>query len=302
MTRVPALLARVAALPPVAAARRLYARAPRRRRLAGLWSAAMILAAATLVRWPVAVPAYHPRFRASTLTEVHTQLPGTVVQVFVREGQRVRRGDSLLQLDPAAVSLARAALGDESWREQQEGAAAQGLGDAAGEQLHYTQSAALMQERAVLDTEIAALTVRAPDGGVVLTSDPGALVGARLAAGARVLTLGRTDTLTLEFEIAQRDVGRVDTGQVVRLRVDGDLGAGPPVEGRITSLGELPAGDPPGGRVRFPARAAVPNPGRRLAPGLALHASVLTGRASFAYHALRGPERWLRLLLWRWRP
>jgi len=137
--------------------------------------------------------------------------------------------------------------------------------------------------------------VRAPVSGMVLTPRPEERLGGRLEAGDLAVTLGRTDTLELEFGVAQRDIARVAAGQTVRLRVD----ALPQrtFEGRVSFLGELPVDSLPD--VRFPVRAKVPNSDGLLRPGMAAHVKVLTQSTSVAGRALRGPVRWLRLVWWR---
>ena len=73
---------------------------------------------------------------------------------------------------------------------------------------------------ALLDEELELTTLRAPVGGVVLTPHVSERVGSSLEEGDLLLTIGRTDSLELEFGVAQRDIGRVRPGQEVRLRVD----------------------------------------------------------------------------------
>ena len=62
--------------------------------------------------------------------------------------------------------------------------------------------------------------VRAPVSGMVLTPRPEERTGTSLEEGDLLLTLGRTDSLELEFGVDQQDIARVRPGQEVRLRVD----------------------------------------------------------------------------------
>jgi cobalt-zinc-cadmium efflux system membrane fusion protein len=130
---------------------------------------------------------------------------------------------------------------------------------------------------------------------VVLTPHLHESVGASLEEGDLLLSLGRTDSLELEFGVDQRDVSRVRTGQRVRLRVD----ALPQrtFEGRVSSLGQLPVDSAT--PVRYPVRAYVANLDGVLKPQMAAHARVLTEPASAVSQLLRGPLRWARLLWWR---
>jgi multidrug efflux pump subunit AcrA (membrane-fusion protein) len=121
------------------------------------------------------------------------------------------------------------------------------------------------------------------------------LVGRSLEEGDLLLTVGRTDSLELEFGVAQRDIGRVRPGQEVRLRVD----AMPQrtFVGRVRSVAPMPADSAE--EVVYPVRAIVANPDGALKPSMAAYARVLTEPASAATRLLRGPARWARLLWWR---
>ena len=130
---------------------------------------------------------------------------------------------------------------------------------------------------------------------MVLTPRVQELVGRSLEEGDLLLTLGRTDSLELEFGVAQRDIGRVRPGQEVRLRVD----AMPQrtFVGRVRSVAPTPADS--ADDVQYPVRAIVANPDGVLKPSMAAYARVLTDPASAATRLVRGPARWVRLLWWR---
>jgi Multidrug resistance efflux pump len=138
-------------------------------------------------------------------------------------------------------------------------------------------------------------TLRAPVGGIVLTPHVGDRVGTSLQEGDLLLAIGRTDSLELEFGVAQRDIGRVRPGQEIRLRVD----AMPQrtFTGRVRVVAPIPADS--GGDVLYPVRAMVPNPDGVLKPSMGAYVRVLTDPASAATRLLRGPVRWTRLLWWR---
>ena len=131
--------------------------------------------------------------------------------------------------------------------------------------------------------------------GLVLTPRLDERTGSSLSEGDQLLVLGRTDTLELEFGVAQQDILRVRPGQDVRLRVD----ALPTrtFEGRVTSIAQLPMERD--GEVMYPVRAAVANSDGLLKPEMAAHARVLTDPASTLTRALRAPARWIRLTWWR---
>jgi multidrug resistance efflux pump len=154
---------------------------------------------------------------------------------------------------------------------------------------------ALRQELALLDEQLGYTTVKAPVPGVVLTPHVNEKVGASLDEGDLLLTLGRTDTLELEFGVGQQEIGRVEPGQAVHLRVD----ALPQrtFVGRVTSIGQLPTDSGPS--VHYPVRASIENSSGLLKPQMAAYARVLTRPASAMDRLLRAPARWTRLLWWK---
>jgi multidrug efflux pump subunit AcrA (membrane-fusion protein) len=131
--------------------------------------------------------------------------------------------------------------------------------------------------------------------GVVLTPRPEERAGSWAEAGGSVIVLGRTDTLELEFGVDQRDIGRVRTGEEIRLRVD----AYPQrtFAGHLTGIAAV--GMDSAGTVVFPVRAVVPNADGALRPGMVAYARVLTASSSLLSRVTREPVRRLRLLWWR---
>ena len=281
-----------------AAKQRRFLALPRRRKMIYAGALVLLLAALTLIRWPLRVPGESPLFRASHHTDVRAMVPGIVSRVLVNEGTPVARGQLLLQLRDPALESARSARAADVLGADREAARAAANGDAAEEQIQRARLEGLRQELRILDQDIAALGIRAPAAGVVLSARPEELEGRGIAAGQTLVTLGRTDTVTLEFGVDQRDIERIRTGQTARLRIAALPGR--TFEGRVASLGLLPTDSGP--KVHFPVRVDVANPGGELRPGMAANVRVLTQPASLATRMVRGPARWLRLFWWRIKP
>ena len=257
--------------------------------------ALLLIAALTLIRWPLRIVGEEPHFRPLAFAPVRALVDGVVERVLVREGTRVDRGTPLALLRATLVGTDREATAAEAASADRLAALAASRGDAAEERLQRARADALRREVALLDQELALTTVRAPVAGTVLTPRVEERVGASLNEGDLLLTLGRTDTLELEMGVEQRDILRVHPGQEVRLRVD----ALPQrtFDGVVSSVAQLPTGS--GAEVQYPVRALVPNPDGLLRPEMAAHARVLTDPASSATRLLRGPWRWARLAWWR---
>ena len=208
----------------------------------------------------------------------------------------VARGAPLAYLRATSLRADREATAAEAAAADRLAALAASRGDASEERLHGMRADALRREVALLDEEVELTTVRAPVSGVVLTPHVAELVGSSLEEGDLLLTLGRTDSLELEFGVDQREIARVRPGP------------GGPAPGRRHAAADLHR---PGrawwrrsrprtaGEVRYPVRAVVANPDGVLRPSMAAYVRVLTEPASAATRLLRGPVRWARLTWWR---
>jgi GAF domain-containing protein len=254
-----------------------------------------VVAALTLIRWPFRVPGAAPTFRPMALAPVRALVPGVIERILVSEGTLVPRGATLATLRATTLATDREATRAEIATAERLASQASARGDAAEERLQRARADALRRELAILTDQLALTTLRAPVSGVILTPHVGERAGTWLEEGDLVLTLGRTDTLELEFGVDQRDIARVRPGQEVRFRVD----ALPQrtLTGRVTSVGQLPADT--AGEVYYPVRAAVPNPDGLLKPDMTAYARVLTDPASTTTRLFRGPVRWARLTWWR---
>jgi len=255
----------------------------------------LTVAALTLIRWPLRVSGVGASFRPTGFAPVRAMVAGVVERVPVREGATVSRGTPLAYLRAISVQTDRETTAAEAATADRQAAQAAARGDVAEERMQRVRAEALRRELALLDEQVELTTVRAPVSGMVLTPRPEERVGASLDEGDLLLTLGRTDTLELEFGVEQRDLGRVREGQEVRLRVD----ALPQrtFSGTVVSIGQLPVDTAEG--VRYPVRARVANPDGLLKPSMEAYVRVLTDNASAGGRLVRGPVRWARLVWWR---
>jgi GAF domain-containing protein/multidrug resistance efflux pump len=284
----------------LAARKRAWLALPRRRKQLYLGIAAVVLAAITLIQWPFRVPANDATIRAFPLTEVRSLVPGVIERVLVREGDRVVQGAPVAKLRNNTLEATRASRFAEAMTAERTAALAASQGDAAEERQQRARLTNLQSEIALLDRDIEALTVRAPTEGTVLTPRTEERTGLRLEAGEPVMTVGRTDSVTLEFTVDQRELNYLVVGQTVRLRLD----ALPDrtFEGRLIFLGELPSESNRSDETQFPARAVIVNSDGALRTGMSAQARVLTEPMSILGRLTRGPIRWIRLAWWRLMP
>jgi GAF domain-containing protein/multidrug resistance efflux pump len=285
----------VDALGALAAKRQALRAMPKRRIQIYAAAAAVALALLVLVRWPLRVRGEGATFRAVSYMPVRALVAGVVERVPVAEGSVVARGTPVAFLRATSLQADREATAAEAASADRLAALAASRGDASEERLQRTRADALRREVALLNEEIELTTLRAPVGGVVLTPHVEERVGSSLEEGDLLLALGRTDSLELEFGVAQQDIGRVRPGQEVRLRVT----AMPQrtFSGRVRSVAPVPTDT--AGEVRYPVRAVVANPDGVLKPSMGAYVRVLTDPASAATRLVRAPARWARLLWWR---
>lgn len=268
---------------------------PRRRRMVYAGVALAVVAALTLIRWPLRVTGTNPVFRPLLRADVRPTVPGVIDRVFVREGAAVELGAPLFHLRDDELRAEWDAAAAARSSAERAAAIAAANGDAAGEQLQRIRADAARREAQLLDKRIRSAVIRSPATGVILTPRPEERVGAYADAGDLLAVVGRTDSLEVDFGVEQRDIARVRIGDEVRLRVS----AMPQhtFSGRLVSVAPLPESDDTG--VRYPARAVFANDGSLLRPGMEAYARVLTARASVLGRLTRDPIRALRLLWWR---
>ena len=283
----------VDALGALAARRQALATVPRRRLVTYAAVAIVALAALTLIRWPLRVPGAGAAFRPTSFAPVRALVAGVVERIPVAEGMAVARGTPVAYLRANALRADREATAAEVASADRLASLAASRGDGAEERLHRVRAEALRRELALIDEELGYTVVRAPVSGTVLTPHVEERTGTSLEEGDLVLTIGRTDSLELEFGVNQRDIARVQPGQEVRLRVD----ALPQrtFVGRVSSVAPLASDS----GVTYPVRATVANPDGLLKPRMTAYVRVLTAPESAAARLLRGPSRWARLIWWR---
>lgn len=218
-------------------------------------------------------------FVSPASSEVSPKLPGRVAAVYVDEGSRVGRGQTLLTMETdyarldiqrVEADLARAKAAEEDARrefDRKKGLAAnesipQATFDRA--QAAYDQAkAARASAEAALATakqRLADSVLRSPMTGVV--SERRTEVGEHLGEAGVAFVIVQTAPLRLRFSVPERFLGEVRTGQQVAAKVDPYPGE--TFSGRIKTVGGV---IDPSTRTFF-AEAEFPNTDGRLRPGL----------------------------------
>ncbi|EON92024.1 RND family efflux transporter MFP subunit [Marinobacter lipolyticus SM19] len=209
--------------------------------------------------------------KAPNAIELTTEVSGRAVELNLRSGQRVEKGDLLLRLDDrqarAEVRVSEAQVADA--RRQFERARSlrsnNSISQSQVDELRTSLDVAQAQLEAAR-TRLDNHRITAPFTGVVGLNDIS--MGAYLASGTAVATLDSTDRMELGFAIPERFLGQISLGQQVQ-------GQSPTYPGEIFGgeLAEL------GTRISelsrtLPVRALIDNPEGKLRPGQFMSASL----------------------------
>jgi len=228
---------------------------------------------------------------AFEIVQVTARIPGAVEKIHFREGDRVKGGDLLVEIEPgryrlavqeseAAVAQAQAALAEaEGGLSRREGANTTNAGLIPGEELDAWRTR-VATERARLAAGQAALEranrnmrdseVRAPFAGNIQTRD--VQTGTYVQPGSLLTTLVRRDPLLLRFQVSDRDAASLSTGMPARFSV---RGAGEQHDARIVAVAE--SADPASRMVAVTAEVTSKDPGLR--PGAFAEVTVPVGSA-----------------------
>ncbi len=209
--------------------------------------------------------------RSDAVSSLKGEANGTVEEVLVRPGSRVRKGDPIVRLDPRpfdlAVREAEASLAEAKIKYQGSLASDSILLGPAQEAdrlknamaLSGVPGAQVRLEKAQLDRERA--VIAAPFDGIVDRVSIAA--GERLSPGQDVATVVDVTHLRVEAQVLEHDLPYVRTGGEALISTPATQGT--PVHGRIAALLPLVDSTSRAGRVVVAVNAA---PGSPLQPGM----------------------------------
>ena len=212
--------------------------------------------------------------RAANGADLAMDVAGLVTAVNLKSGQDVKQGQVLLQMrdgdDVAQLHQLEAAaqLSQLTFERARKQLAAQAISkadyDTAAADLKGKQAAVAQQKVVVAKKQLRApFTGRA---GIITTSP-----GDYLSAGAMVVTVQQLDPLLVDFYVPQSELGRLQVGQAVNLKLDAY--AGRRFSGKLSAIN--PKVDL--GTRNVQVEATVPNHDKALTPGMFAKVSVDVG-------------------------
>ncbi len=212
--------------------------------------------------------------RAFRGVDVTTEIAGLVRTLNFKSGDDAKSGEVLVELnadsDVAQLHALQAAadLSETTYKRDKVQFEAQAISQATLD----ADAADLKNRRAQAEAQaalVAKKTLRAPFAGRlgISTLNPGQY----LNPGDKVVTLQAIDPILVDFNVPQRELARIQTGQTVHLTADAFPGE--IFEGKVTAI------DP---RVdtasrNFQVEASIGNTSRRLLPGMFARVAVQSG-------------------------
>ena len=255
-----------------------------------------------------------------TRVDISAKVVGEIINLPVAEGQEIRSGQLLLEIESdlyeAARNQARAAVrqAEVSVRRQEvqladarrnirrtkeliaDGLVSQEALDAAQLALDTADVELEAQQHAVeqyrsafqrTEDDLARTTIRSPmDGTVIqLNAEQGETVvpGSTNLPGSVIMTVADMSVLLAEVEVSEVDVVNVSLGQDAEVKVDA-LGT-EPQKGRVVEIATSGRRDPMQGTIRFRVKVALDDPDPALRPAMTAKVDILTATSDEAITA-----------------
>jgi len=254
------------------------------------------------------------KVQAQRKVDISATIPGQVTHIAVKEGDRVKKGQLLLQLDPvntrsAAKSTEASLQALQRDVDSARASAAQARADfERAEQNHKAgiiPEADLDRARTALSTSVAGLasaerrvaqaranlegaqdqlsktTVRAPIDGIVTAKrvEEGevAVVGVLNQPGTVLLQVSDMSIVETEMEVDETSIPSVKLGQEALIRIDAYPNQ--TFHGVVTEVGSSPIvkANPTNEAIKFKVKIQIKDPPEGIKPGLSVQADVLTG-------------------------
>jgi membrane fusion protein (multidrug efflux system) len=215
---------------------------------------------------------------------VSPEIPGRVARLPFGEGDLVKAGDPLVELDPtilqAEVDKAESTLALATANRQRAlTLASQGTGTLRARDESIADYREAEANLTLAKARLAKATITAPFSGVVGIRSVS--VGAYVNPGDRIVELADIDPIKVDFRVPELALSSLRPGQSIRVTVDALPGQS--FKGEVYVID--PMVDANGRAVRL--RARIPNPDRKLSPGLFARVDIVVGRRE---NALLVPE------------
>jgi HlyD family secretion protein len=252
------------------------------------------------------------RIQAQKKVDISATIPGQITHLAVEEGDRVKRGQFLLQID--AVNPRAAARSNEFSMQalHEELASSRSTLAQARTDLRRTEenfkagivpAADLDRARTVVRTSeatvqmaerrvaqagatlegardtLAKTTIRSPMDGIVtarrVEEGEVAVIGIQNSPGTVLLTISDMSVVEAEMEVDETSVPNIKLGQEARVRLDAYPNQ--TFHGVVTEVGSSPLVAAANQAIKFKVKVRLDDPPSDIKPGLSARADILTG-------------------------
>jgi len=261
------------------------------------------------------------KIQAQKKVDISATIPGQITQLAVEEGEQVKKGQFLLQID--AVNPRAAARSNEysmqALRQDLESSRAalnQARADLRRAEGNFRAgiipASEIEQARTAVETReavvqaaqrrveqagatlegardtLAKTTIRSPMDGVVtarrVEEGEVAVIGVQNSPGTVLLTISDMSVVEAELEVDETSIPSVKLGQEAQVRLDAYPNR--TFHGTVTEVGSSPLTIDANQAIKFKVKVRVDDPPADVKPGLSARADILTG---FAGNALAVP-------------
>lgn len=252
------------------------------------------------------------KIQAQKKVDISATIPGQITRLAVEEGDRVKKGQFLLQIDAANpraaarsneysmqalrgdVESARAALAQaqDDFRRAENNYKAGILPSADLERtriaVRTAQAAVQAAERRVQQAgaslvgaqdTLSKTTIRSPMDGIVtarrVEEGEVAVIGIQNSPGTVLLTISDMSAVEAELEVDETSIPSVKLGQEARVRLDAYPNQ--TFRGVVAEVGSSPLVNTANQAIKFLVKVRLENPPPDVKPGLSARADILTG-------------------------
>ena len=228
--------------------------------------------------------------------QVQPEFEGVVGKVLVQEGERVRRGQALAEMESwdRQTALAAAQARHQTALLQMNHALASNDGAEAG--IQRVQADYWKTEVANAQQLLDRAALRSPIDGVVATPHIDTFVGRRLQFGETFAEIVDASTAVVDVAIDDADVSLLHEGQNAAVKLNGYPTR--TFRGTVTTVS--PKAEAQADTRVFFARVAVDNPDGLIRSGMEGRGKISTGWRMSGYVLFRRSAIWLYSRIWNW--
>ena len=143
-------------------------------------------------------------------TAIVTEIPGRIERVLVREGDHVKAGDPIAQLDTHKLDIELETNIQERRRLNAEAERYRALGDEAAANVASIQMAVADATEKKINADIASAVLRSRIDGVVVTKDLELHIGESLQAGTAFAEVAALDAWEAQIDLHEKKIGLVE--------------------------------------------------------------------------------------------